>query len=433
MTAVSSNILFYKLKNNNAELWINTGEVINYNYQNSSACLHDLRGYQNELFFQVVTLADVQGYSYLINLDNVSRYFLTGSNFHFEFKNGTALNIPSVSSVQAIRDFQYVSNIEYNLKIDEKIQGRSKVYIGAEFDNDVTLREFTTYANARAYINEGDIVIFSEGEYSEEFIMDITGVDFYLKNENVIFRFVGNNVSFAGISRIFGEGQILQSGLSTQAVVDFSEAGLLVGQTTDNLFSFISLTRLYSEDNRSMTNNFNKCFVKIKTMDTIDGSHGNIDNDSTGMYTDLDVFEMISATTENIFPITNSDTNEYSIRGCKFTSRSASGNINVNYEDPLIFNLINCFFINTGSSVQARDNGNISSTGSDLILTLNMWNCFFATDSNAHTFYHNNQSVTGILNLYSNIYAPMTYIADTAITETKDGEVIIENSITSDL
>ena len=419
------NFLYYKLRNNTAELWQSDGAVTIYNYNTSSQCLYDLRSYQNDLFFQTVILADANGYSYLINLDNTDRYFLTGSNLHFEFVNGTALNIPTVSSVQAIRDFQYVSNVEYNLKIEEKILNRNKKYIGAEYSIDIVNGYFPTFASARQYINEGDILIFSEGEYEEDFIMNITGVDFYLKNENVIFNFTDNTVRFSGINRIFGKGKIIQGGTSTTAVVYFE-------QITDNLFSFISLSYLYSDGNRSMTTDTGKCFVKIKTMETADNSHGNIDTDSASIYADLDVFEMIHlGSRENIFPITNSGTNEYFIRGCKFTCSGASGNINVNYETPLILNLVNCFMVNTGSGVSAREHANISSTGSDLILTLNLWNCFFATDSNAHTFYHNNQGVAGTLNLYSNIYAPMTYIADSPITETKDGEIIIENNISS--
>lgn len=428
MTAVDSNILFYKLKNNNAELWINTGQIINYSYQNSSACLYDLRNMQNDLFFQTATLSDSEGNSYLINLDNTTDYYLENSNLHINFVNGYELNIACVSSEQSVRDFQYISNLDYNLKIDEKIQTRNKVYIGAEFTNDISKREFTTFANALSYINSGDILIFSEGLYEESITLDIPNVDIYAVNDNVIFKSnLHSVIQLSGINRVFGKGVYWQSTLST---AELKQAIYFDGE--NNEFSFVSATRLISNAMRCIVPDKNKCFAKIYEMVTTGQSYANIDCDTNGAYFDLDCFKM-TAIAGNFFLVIFEETEMY-LRGIKCEINSASGNLWFTYQEHLYLNMINCFFSNTKVSNDPVENGNIykDSLGYSYGFTINLTNCYFA---NANNFYHfiSNQQEDLTINLkcYSNIYTPKTYGGN--VVKTGTGEIVIENDIYSDL
>lgn len=428
MTAVESNILFYKLKNNSSELWINTGQVINYNYQNSTACLFDLRNIQNQLFFQTGTIADADGYSYLINLANVDRYFLTNANLHFVFKNGYDLNIACVSQVQSIRDFQYISNLDYNLKIDEKIQTRNKVYIGAEFTNDIAKREFTTFANASNYINAGDIIIYSEGLYEESVTLDIPGVDIYAINENVIFKSNSESViNLSGINRIFGQGVFWQSTLST---AELKQAIYYNRNTND--YSFVSAKKFISNEMRCIVPDRNKCFAKVYKMETDGTSYANLDCDTEGAYFDLDCFKM-SAVAGNFFIVTFDET-EFILRGVKCNIESPSGNLWFTYENTFTLSMINCFFVNTKSSNDITESGNIYKDGLGFAYGFNisLTNCYFANDNNSHNFISNLQNdLTINLNCYSNVYTPVTYGGN--VSKTGEGEIIIEQNISSEI
>lgn len=212
-----SNILFFKLRNNTSELWQSSGNVIINTYSDSSQCLNALRGYTDEMFFQSATLADYEGYTYLINLDNVRDYYRTDTNLFITFSNNSVLNVQGISAVQTAQDFQYLSNVYYNWNIETEMLSRNKKYIGSEYDTDITNGYFPDYATAEEHIEAGDLLVFSEGVHSCNITLDTPGVDIYAPTEDVIFENADNTslISFKSINRIFGKGTFRESDKAT--------------------------------------------------------------------------------------------------------------------------------------------------------------------------------------------------------------------------
>lgn len=292
-----------------------------------------------------VTIPDVNGIDYAINIINIIAYNLSSSSVLIEFNNAEILEIICVNSTHATKHYEYLNKVYTGYTIYDSFTGtRHEVNPGESIQQAVQ--------NA----SPGDLIVVNTGSYTESISLK-NGVDIYFAENCILTANAGfglfNDILGYSICNIYGFPDItVNNCLILGLYKDNSDVYLEINEA-DQYATTVGCFYQYCNTAYQSTIRVKGYFLNKHTGDYL----GISDFDGYGnIFVDFDFIKIISAESNFIYGFSHNTGNIFISRNMYCSTGAYVTIESSNYYNPSIITLI---FINSRFKNANAINGSI--------------------------------------------------------------------------
>lgn len=377
----------------------------------------------NSYFYQIATVSDTDGLSYVINMLNVKSISENAyDTIEIEFINSEILYIRFNSTVRAVYEKKYLKFIYECNHFEEIYKNVRRLKVSPEFTTDNESLVYETIQEANDNSSNGDLIYIHSGEYSEK-VVTLNGRIYYfeeganvtsslasvLDNERETPYFGYEEAVTLKHIKVFGRGKFNSTAGEFDAVITTTND--LNGLSEDNTLTiYVECERLFHSAGRVVL--IGETILKCKYISNESLSYAVWDTDFASEFSGINIIDatLIQSYQSEFTFHQDLDYSNYIIKNANILCDSASGLINVGSMSSDIkqtFEL--CMLFNLDIS-----GGGIVGMTSDYNVNIDLYNCVLQQEAGT---YSNTSLGAGMTyyNLYSYNYFTKTYNSNTAV------------------
>lgn len=251
---------------------------------NAYAYSNYIRHFVESNFYNICTVSDLNGITYIINVSNISKISDSNDTIIIKFKDKRILNVKFINLQEKINQKKYIKFI-YEANNFEKIyKNHNRIYVNSNFNN--TNNHYSTIAAANNISADGDVIYITAGTYNEVITLK-SGRIYYFEAGAIIYK---NDVSgLLGCEandnkkfiKVFGRGEFnLYAGAFSTTL---SVGNPVIAVDEDYLYTiFVECKKLYHDNGRVI--GISEAILKCKYIENDSDSYAVWDTDFGSNY-----------------------------------------------------------------------------------------------------------------------------------------------------